>query len=171
MLTGKLENDKVVVEGPEAKELYETGWYGNPLGSGFELDQIEAAALLERGKLEVVIGEQKLSLKEILNYCSERDEHFMARYSVYKDLRERGLAVRTGFKGCDFRVYERGAKPGKAETVKWIVFTSAEDYPCALEQLGKAIKLAQNIKSVALWAVVDNDSDCTYYIIESPKVG
>ena len=50
-----------------------------------------------------------------------------------------------------------------------IVFASAEDYPCELAQLEKAMKLAQNIRAVALWAVVDNDTDCTFYIINEVK--
>lgn len=73
--------------------------------------------------------------------------------------------MRSGFKGSDFRVYDRGAKAGEAEKVKWIVFAANEDEPAALEQLGKAIKLAANIRALALWAVVDNDLDVTYYII------
>ncbi|MBL7160122.1 MAG: hypothetical protein ISS95_01010, partial [Candidatus Aenigmarchaeota archaeon] len=85
----------------------------------------------------------------------------------YRDLRERGLPVRTGFKDSDFRVYDRGAKPGKGNKIKWIVFAAAEDYPCKMEQLGKAIKLSENIKATALWGIVDNDTDCTFYIINS----
>ena len=95
-----------------------------------------------------------------------KDPKFLPRFIVYRDLRERGLPVRIGFKGSDFRVYERGAKPEKVESVKWIVFTDSEDYSCELNKLTKAIQLAENIKSEALWAVVDNDTDVTYYIIK-----
>lgn len=166
-MEAKLLKDKVFVEDPSGKELYETGWYGNWKKDKLELDLVEAALLSERGKVEVFLNKKKMGFEAFFHYCAGLDPRFIARYIVYKDLRDRGLPVRMGFKGSDFRVYERGAKPGKAEKVKWIVFASAEDYICALEQLGKAIKLAQNIRALALWAVVDNDTDVTYYKINS----
>jgi tRNA-intron endonuclease len=159
--------DTVLIGDPSGKELYESGWYGDLKGDKVELALIEAALLSERGKIEVVLDGTKLPFKNFFAKCAEQDPRFTARYTVYKDLRDRGLPVRVGFQGSDFRVYERGAKPDKAESIKWIVFASAEDYECALEQLGKAIKLAKNIRALALWAVVDNDNDVTYYIIGS----
>jgi tRNA-intron endonuclease len=166
-MEGKLLKDKVLVEDPSGKELYESGWYGNVEKGGLELALVEAALLCERMKLDIVLDGKRLGLEEFFQKCGEQDSRFTARYIAYKDLRDRGLPVRTGFQGTDFRVYERGAGPEKADNVKWIVFASAEDYVCALEQLGKAIKLAKNIRALALWAVVDNDGDVTYYIINS----
>jgi len=164
-MEAKLLKDKVLIEDPSGKELYETVWYGDIVKGKLELSLIEATLLCERGKIEIFKGKEKIGFREFFHYCAKQDPHFIPRYIVYKDLRDRGLPVRMGFKGSDFRVYERGAKPGKAENVKWIVFASAEDYTCALEQLGRAIKLAKNIRALALWAVVDNDTDVTYYII------
>ncbi len=169
MLAGKLEGNKIVAEGPEAAELFNTGWYGELEGERLELDIVEATLLCERAKLEVEHAGEKLTFEKIFHIASSKNPRFTARYIVYKDLRDRGLPVRIGFKGSDFRVYERGAKPGEKDNIKWIVFAAAEDYPCALEQLGKAIKLAKNIRTIALWAVVDNDEDCTYYIISTIK--
>lgn len=166
MIEARLEGKKVVAKGEEAKELYENGWYGKLADEKLELELVEAALLCERGRIEITDeAGTKLSFKDFFHACSERDERFSARYVVYKDLRERGLPVRTGFKGSDFRVYERGVKPSKAEQVKWIVFAETEDYPCKFELLEKASKLAQNIRTIALWAIVDDDMDCTYYII------
>lgn len=159
--------DKVLIGDPSGKELYESGWYGNVTGKNVELALVEAALLSERGKIEIVLDGTKLAFKDFFAKCAEQDPRFTARYTVYKDLRDRGLPVRVGFQGSDFCVYDRGASPEKANAVKWIVFASAEDYTCALEQLGKAIKLAKNIRALALWAVVDNDNDVTYYIIGS----
>ncbi len=140
-------------------------FYGNVVDGKLELDPVEAMFLAERGKIEVTFCGRKLDLREMFLKFASIDPRFEFRYAVYKDLRSRGLPTRTGFKfGCDFRVYERGSEPGK-ERIKWIVFCSAEDHPCNLDQLGKAIKLAKNIRTTAIWAVVDNDSDVTYYIV------
>ncbi len=170
MAEAKLEENNVILLDPEAiRELYEDGFYGKLSGEKLELHLIEAAALLERGKIEVSDGKKNLDLNDLFDICRSADENFYARYAVYKDMRERGLPVRIGFKGSDFRVYERGIKPGKEEDVKWIIFVSSEDRVCSLEQLGKAIKLGQNIRAEALWAVVDDDGDVTYYIIRGLK--
>ncbi|MFQ6009606.1 MAG: tRNA-intron lyase [Candidatus Aenigmatarchaeota archaeon] len=160
-MEAEVKEDKVIVE--EGEELYEQGWYGNLEGKKLILDLVEAVLLMERAKIEL----KDMDFKEFFHYCSKIDPRFTARYAVYRDLRDRGLPVRTGFKGSDFRVYERGAKPKKQGKVKWIVFAEAEDYPCEMEKLGKAIKLGKNIRAVALWAIVDNDLDVTYYIINS----
>ena len=162
VLEAKIVGKKVIAEGEEVEELYEKG-YGKLKNGVLELNFIEACLLLERGRIEI----KELSFEDFFQLAA-KNQRFVCRYIVYKDLRERGLPVRLGFKGCDFRVYERGAKPDSSK-VKWIVFAAAEDYPCEIEQLGKAIKLAQNIRTTALWAIVDNDTDVTYYIINSIK--
>jgi len=163
VIEAKLIGEKIIAEGEEAKELFERGMYGKWKDDKLELSLIEACLLLERGRIEIIDESgNKKDFKDFFHLCA-KDPRFVCKYTVYKDLRERGLPVKLGFRGSDFRVYERGAKPDSP--TKWIIFAAAEDYPCEIEQLGKAIKLAQNIRATALWAVVDNDTDVTYYII------
>ena len=165
MTEGKILEDKVIVEdAAAAKELFDSGWYGNLAGEKLELAFAEALLLQERGRLDIISDGKKMKFADFYHFCS-RNKRFASLYAVYKDLRERGLPVRIGFKGSDFRVYERGAKPEKAENVKWIVFVAGEDYPCGLDLLERATKLAQNIRTVALWAIVDNDGEPTYYVL------
>ncbi|NOZ81796.1 MAG: tRNA-intron lyase [Candidatus Micrarchaeota archaeon] len=158
---------KIIVQ--NGKELYEKGFFGTVKGNDVELDNVEALFLLERGRIKIFRDGKSLDVKDFFHLCCSLDPRFEFKYTVYKDLRTRGFSVRPGFKGCDFRVYERGSKPGKKEKIKWIVFCNAEDYPCNLDQLAMAIKLAKNIRTTALWAVVDNDSDVTYYIINESE--
>lgn len=167
-MKGKLIEDKVIVSGEEAKEVFNTGWYGNLKKKKLELDLVEALLLVERERLEVFQKNKKMKFEDFYHFCCSK-KGFEYKYIVYKDLRDRGLPVRIGFKGSDFRVYERGAKPGKEGKIKWIVFTIAEDYPCKIDELGNAIKLSKNIRTTTLWAVVDNDFDVTYYILQSPE--
>lgn len=166
MIEAKISDDKIVAEGEEAKELYDSVWYGSFENGRLTLDPIEVCSLLERQKIELKDEKgEKINYREFFKICSENDKRFICRYFAYKDLRERGLPVRMGFKGSDFRVYDRGVKPSNPSEAKWIVFAESEDYPCEFDKLPKAIKLAENIRSIALWAIVDNDSDVTYYII------
>lgn len=169
----ELEENRLVVWGKEeANQLFNDGWFGELFDDRLELSLIEGTFLLERKKIEIRKDKKKVSLKGMYKHNQKIDTRFVIRYVVYKDLRERGLPVRTGFKfGCDFRVYERGVTPIKKgpkaqhEHTKWIVFCVAEDYACSFQELSRAVRLAHNIRSHMLWAVVDNENDVTYYQI------
>lgn len=170
----ELVEDRVVIwDKSDANKIFESGWYGNFEEGKLELALLEAALLLERKKIEVTIKKKKLTFKNFYKLALKIDPRFNIRYIVYKDLRERGFPTRTGFKfGCDFRVYGRGVKPLKRgpkaphEHTKWIVFAVPEDYSCSFHELSRAVRLAHNIRSNMLWAVVDNDNDVTYYEVE-----
>jgi tRNA-intron endonuclease len=173
ILKAELVEEKAIVWDREgSKQLFETGWYGEFSENRLELALVEAALLLERQKIEIVKNKKKIPFDEFYKYCLKIDNRFHIRYVVYKDLRERGLPVRTGFKfGCDFRVYERGITPIKKgpksphEHTKWLVFAVLEDYTCSFQELSRAVRLAHNIRANMLWAVVDNENDVTYYSI------
>jgi len=173
MIKAELLEDKVVIwDKADAKEIFESGWYGDLFKDRLELALAEATLLLEREKIEIKRKRKKLSFKDFYKHCLKLEPRFHIRYSVYKDLRERGLPIRTGFKfGCDFRVYERGVSPIKKgpkaphEHTKWIVFCVPENYTCSFQELSRAVRLAHNIRSSMLWAIVDTDGDVTYYQI------
>jgi tRNA-intron endonuclease len=174
VLKAELVEDRVIIlDVGNAKQLFDNGWYGELLEDRLELALVEAMLLLERGKIEIFkTKKKKMSSKDFYDHCLKIDSRFHTRYVVYKDLRERGLPVRTGFKfGCDFRVYERGITPVKKgpkaphEHTKWIVFCVPEDFNCSFQELSRAVRLAHNIRANMLWAVVDNENDCTFYQI------
>ncbi len=171
MIKAELQEDRVIIwDKKDANEIFESGWFGELLEDRLELALVEAALLLERKRIQIKKDKKKMSLKTFFKHCLKIDKRFHTRYVVYKDLRERGLPTRTGFKfGCDFRVYERGVKPIKKgpkaphEHTKWIVFCISEDYTCSFQELSRAVRLAHNIRANMLWAVVDNEGDVTYY--------
>jgi len=153
-MKAQLDENKVIAEGTE---LFDTGWYGKKDKGNIVLSLIEACLLIERGKIEV----DNHTFQSFFNFCATNEKGFVTKYLVYRDLRERGLPVRMGFKDCDFRVYERGKK----ESIKWIVFVEGEDYACELDIFGRMNKLSKNIRAEALLAVIDNDTDVTFYKI------
>jgi tRNA-intron endonuclease len=169
----ELNEEKVIIWDKEAaNNIFNNGWYGELLEDRLELALVEAALLMERQKIEIVKGKKKIDFQKFFKHALKIDPRFKARYTVYKDLRERGLPVRTGFKfGCDFRVYERGVTPIKKgpkqahEHTKWIVFAVPEDYNCSFQELSRSVRLAHNIRAHMLWAVIDNEGDVTYYEI------
>ncbi|QQG39762.1 MAG: tRNA-intron lyase [Candidatus Aenigmatarchaeota archaeon] len=167
---GVLEGTDVIVWGErEAEEVYDIGCYGKSEGGQNTLALVEAMHLVERKRLLVREGKTKLDKEEFHARASELDKEFAQKYKVFKDLRERGFVVRTGFKfGTHFRVYDRGVKLKKGpksakEHTKWIVHAVPEGFTCSYAELSRAVRLAHNIRATMLWAVVDDEGDVTYY--------
>lgn len=146
--------------------------YGKMAGARLEISFAEALYLLEKGKISARKLRKKLGFEQLFEHCIGLDRRLHERYTVYKDLRERGLLVKTGFKfGSDFRVYSRGVKTVKRgpktpmEHTKWVVYCVPEDYTCSFQELSRAVRLAHSIRAKILWAIVDNENDVTYYSI------
>ena len=179
---GELLENRVVIWGSEAVALYDESGYGKPLPeenpNRVELELVEALYLMEKEKLKVFVKEEgrkkkkSIELKELMEIGNKQINGFHPSFIVYRDLRERGYLVKTGFKfGATFRVYERGVKlrrgPKEAgEHTKWVVQPVAEEAAFSLPEMSRAVRLAHNIRATFVWAIVDKESDCTYYIIQ-----
>lgn len=176
---GELVNDKVIIWNRNSVSLYDEKGYGKPMPfnnpNRLELDLVEACYLVEKGRLKVyrIANNQKnyLSFDELLRIGEEKILNFHPQFVVYRDLRERGLLVKTGFKfGAHFRVYGRGVKLKRGpkaphEHTKWIVHAVSENEAFSLPEMSRAVRLAHNIRAKMLWAVVDKENDVTYYEI------
>lgn len=154
----------------DAQQIHNQDYYGK-LNDEKTLDLalFEAAHLKVRKKIEIQDQEgNKLTNKECLKKFAKLDSKFNQKYEVYKDLRERGLIVKTGFKfGTHFRVYPRGTNPYKEQEnrkhTKWVVQAVKETENISFEKMSRAIRLAQNVRAKMLWGVVDNEKNVTYY--------
>lgn len=178
--SGELINNRVIIWNPKAISLYEESGFGKPIPeqrpNRLELDLIEAAFLIEKRRLTVFTiedGKKKiLNLKDMLRIGSEKINQFNTQYTVYRDLRNRGYLVKTGYKfGAHFRVYERGVKLKRGpkaphEHTKWVVHAVQEEAAFSLPEMSRAVRLAHNIRATFVWAVVDKENDVTYYIIQ-----
>jgi len=172
---GVLIKNKVVVA-KKFDEVYKEKYYGKIIDSGdkeqLDLSLIEAMHLLNKGELILKDGKKKLKKDDaFLKFCAVDDE-FPQKYTVYADLRERGYIVKSGFKfGTHFRVYSRGVNPYKEgpkhqkEHTKWVVHAVPENYTLSYQEMSRAVRLAQNIRTKMLWAVVDSENEPTYYEI------
>lgn len=177
---GELIENRIVIWDKDMVSFYDESGYGKPLPeenpNRLELDLIEATYLLEKGKLKVITKEKgkkkKVDLNELMDVAVKSVNQFHSSYIVYRDLRERGYLVKTGFKfGTVFRVYERGVKLKRGpkaphEHTKFIVQPVAEESAFSLPEMSRTVRLAHNIRATMVWAVVDKESDCTYYIIQ-----
>jgi tRNA-intron endonuclease len=178
--SGELIENRVIIWSPKAISLYDESGYGKPLPqqkpNRLELDLVEAAYLAEKGKLKVFVTEngkkKTLSLEDLIRIGKERVNQFHIQFIVFKDLRDRGYLVKTGYKfGAHFRVYERGVKLKRGpkaphEHTKWVVHAVQEESAFSLPEMSRAVRLAHNIRATFVWAVVDKENDVTYYIIQ-----
>ena len=108
----------------DARELFNQSRFGSLLEDGkVQLSLLEALYLLEKGRIEVVDYRGKVvDEKSFLRKVRRLDPKFWIKYCVFKDLRNRGFIVKTALKfGADFRVYDRGIKPGE-DHARWVLF-------------------------------------------------
>jgi tRNA-intron endonuclease len=153
-----IKGDRVVLS-KECFEELDYSYYGRMKGDALELSLVEAAFLIERERLEIGI-----TLKEFLKEASSIQPYFDLKYVVYKDLRERGYYVKPSV--TDFRLYPRGGRPGEGPASAY-VYVLSERISLPFAELVEKVTLAQNVRKKMLLAVVDGESDLTFYIAKN----
>ncbi|MFP4402967.1 MAG: tRNA-intron lyase [Nanoarchaeota archaeon] len=148
-----------------ARELYNKNVFGFINESKkIELSFIEAFYLLQKKKIKIFDLKNKevnedLFLKKVLR----KDKLFWTKFFVFKDLRDRGYIVKTALKfGADFRVYDRGVKPGE-DHAKWVVFAVSETSILTWHEFSAKNRVAHSTKKRLLLAVVDCEGDVSYW--------
>lgn len=147
-----------------ARELYSQSRFGEQKEDGVvQLSIIEAFYLMEKGKLAIISGKKEISRDQYLKKARKIDLNFWTRYSVYKDMRDRGYIVKTALKfGADFRVYDRGIKPGE-DHAKWVVFPVHESTSLTWHEYAAKNRVAHSTKKRLMLAVVDDEGEVSYW--------
>ncbi len=149
-----------------ARDLYNQSRFGSLTeGDGkVHLPLIEAIYLLDKGKISILDGRKHaISLEKFLKKAKKLEPNIWVRYCVFKDLRNRGYIVKTALKfGADFRVYDRGVKPGE-DHAKWVVYPVSEGDTLTWYEFAAKNRVAHSTKKRLLLAIVDAEEDVTYY--------
>ncbi|MDI6888442.1 MAG: tRNA-intron lyase [Methanocellales archaeon] len=162
-MRGELIGDRVVLGKDAITKLYSTSYYGRPRESKLELSLVEAAYLLGEGKISIVLDEKPLDFKEFFEVASTLMKNFELKYIVYKDLRGRGYYVQPSV--TDFRIYPRGGKPGKTRAAYFVrVVSEREALP--LVDITRYLEIAENVRKRIILAIVDEESDTTFYDVK-----
>lgn len=170
----KRHKDRIIVPSErEASQIHQRGAVGKPLSGGrLQLAPVETLYLLDAGKIRVFDEESQgeVEFGELSSKLAEEDPVLMLKYRVYKDLRSRGLVVKTGLKyGSHFRVYERGEKPG-SDHAPYLVHAISENAELTPPDLARAVRLAHGVRKKMIFAVVDDEGDVTYYSVAREKL-
>ncbi|MFH1409006.1 MAG: tRNA-intron lyase [Nanoarchaeota archaeon] len=160
--------ERIVTElSDESRQLYEQSRFGEPLEDGrLKLSLLEAQYLVDTEKMIMVDGRNKaVTAEQLLKKAIRMEPNFWVRYQVYANLRERGYVVKTALKfGADFRVYDRGVKPGE-DHARWIVYPVKEGDTLTWYGFAAKNRVAHSTKKRLLIGIVDAEGDVTYYEI------
>ena len=167
--TAVFAEERVLIESPEeSQEVYDSGVYGKLLEDNkLQLSLQEALFLMNKKKL--VINDMKnkpYTFERFMKKALKIEPNFWIRYSVYKDMRARGYIVKTALKfGADFRVYDRGIKPGE-DHARWIIYPVHEGSTLTWYEFAAKNRVAHSTKKRLMMGVVDDEGDVTYWEIK-----
>src|ERR1035441_8680427 len=134
-MNSELSGDLIIVREGNIAKIHEKSHYGNMTEDGLELSLIEALYLMEKGKLEVNIDSDDVTIEKLIKLI--RGQGSFTNYIVFKDLRNRGYIVKTGFKyGSEFRLYERGKSPGDGHS-NYLVKVASENSKFMMSDLDR----------------------------------
>jgi tRNA-intron endonuclease, archaea type len=163
-MDSELLGNLIIVKDEKGTKLHHKSHYGKLIEEGLQLSLIEALFLMEKEKITVSKDGVKLSLDRMLEMVQK--EGLFIKYIVFKDLRNRGYIIKTGFKyGSEFRLYERGKSPGDGHS-DYLVKVASEDEEIPLSNLSSYVRVAHGVNKYLLFAVVDSENDITYYNVE-----
>lgn len=149
-----------------AYSLTEKSQFGERIGEKIQYSLSEAFFLVEENKLEILSHKKLLSKNEILDKFQKIDKKFSLKYAVFRDLRKKGYVLKTALKfGADFRVYEKGKKPGITHS-RWILYIDQEMNKIKFQDFAAKTRIANSTKKNLLLAIVDDEEKITYYEIK-----
>ncbi|MEK6926433.1 MAG: tRNA-intron lyase [Nanoarchaeota archaeon] len=147
----------------DAFSLHKKSHFGEPLGEKIQYTITEALYLIEKEKLEILSKGKILDKGQAIKKLQKLDKRVYSKYTVFKDLRDKGYIVKTALKfGADFRVYEKGKKPGDTHA-KWIVFIDTESNKFTWQEFAAKNRVAHSTKKKLLLAILDEEGDVSYY--------
>lgn len=164
-IDGVFMDGKVIIENqPHAMELYDKSRFGSLVRNRIELGLLEACYLLEKEKIRILNKRNKeFDLEKFLKKATKHEKNFWVRYQVFKDMRNRGYIVKTALKfGADFRVYDRGVKPGE-DHARWILYPVLESQVLTWHDFSAKNRVAHSTRKRLLLGIVDDEGDVSYW--------
>lgn len=169
---GSLEKDTVIVWN-DIDKIHEPMYFGKRREERLELNLLEAVFLMKKDGLKVRENGDYVGVDYLVELAREIDPEFDEKYEIYRDLRDKGFLVRSGFKfGTHFRVYDRGVElkrgaKSPSEHTKWVVHAVPRGFSWSYPELSRFVRLALNIRSKPTLGIVNKDKK--YYRIRRIK--
>ncbi|MBI5001290.1 MAG: tRNA-intron lyase [Euryarchaeota archaeon] len=152
-----LQDRSLILDPLEAQALYNAGFYGKPMGSALQLSLLESVYLMDKGALRLRNAKTNrvVPFDKLFSEAVRLQPDFELRLSTYRDLRAKGILVKTGFKyGSHFRAYE--GDPDKNHA-RYLVHAVPEGYRSMWAEISRAVRLAHGVKKEILLARTKGD--------------
>ena len=155
--------DRCMIWEPEISNLlHNEGFFGKPMDEGhLQLSLVESSYLLNCEILEIETRNgEKLDFKDFSRLASSIESDFITKYKVYEKLRNNGLVPKTGFKfGTHFRVYKDISNISTLPHSDYLVHAIEHDHVFSLQQLSRAVRLANSVRKEMIYAVANSRVD------------
>jgi len=154
-----LENRILIFNEPLKNDLLEKEFYGKPFGELLQLSLVEALYLVEKNILNIkhMKNKKDLSKTDFINHIQKLQPDIENRLTVFRDLKKRGLIVKTGFKfGSHFRAYTK--KPDETHA-EYLVHVIPKNYMCSCAELSRAVRLAHSVNKEIVFAQTSDKID------------
>jgi len=151
-----LKNRVVIFNKEVSKNFHEKEFYGKPFGKGLQLSLVEALYLFEKGYIDIQKEDgKKISKESFEQIIYKLQPDFKSRLVVFKDLKKKGLIVKTGFKfGAHFRVYT--SKPDDTHA-EYLIHVVEKGFRSTWAEVSRAVRLAHSVNKEIIFARVDAD--------------
>lgn len=152
-------NRTLVFNEKVCKKMFDKEFFGKPFGNGLQLSIVETRYLVDQGFLKLEDIENNNITKEKLREISKSlQPDIENRLNVYKDLKKRGLIVKTGFKfGAHFRSYTDKPDVTHAE---YLLHVIPENFKSHWSEISRAVRLAHSVnKEIVFARVIENILD------------
>ena len=147
--------DRVVIFDKKiSKDLMEKEFFGKSFGEGLQLSLIEALYLSEKGFISIKTADsKKISKEKFEKNIQKLQTDFKSRLIVFKDLKRRGLIVKTGFKfGAHFRAYAKKPEDTHAE---YLIHVVDKDFKSIWAEISRAVRLAHSVNKEIIFARIE----------------
>lgn len=145
-------DDRVSVWNPEIQKRLTEAGYGNAAGPSLQISLVEAFHLLDAGlTIRDAKSGRMLSRDDYVSHARKVQSDFDLRFRAYRNLKARGMTVKTGFKfGTHFRAYKGGVEEGHAP---FLVHALPEGYACAWPDVSGTVRLAHTVRKQLVFAI------------------
>jgi tRNA-intron endonuclease len=143
----------------QAIDLNHSAAFGESKSNKIIYSIYEVLYLLETKKASLLKGKKNVHFEELIKKANSQV------YIVFRDLRDKGNILKEGLKfGTDFRVYEKGKKPGK-DHAKYLLYIIDGNKKIEPKELSAKARIAHSTNKTLLLAAVDAEEDISYYAI------
>jgi len=157
-----MKNRVLILDENTSKNLFEKEFYGKPFGNVLQISIVEALYLLQKNLLNIksIDNKKYINFNDFKKYVFLSQPDINLRFDVYKDLKRRGLIVKTGFKfGTHFRAYSKKPDLTHAEYLIQII---SKNFKSIWSDFSRAIRLAHSVNKEIIFAIYHNKNKIFY---------